>query len=106
MQLNIAIDTATGLATATFPADQLQAVLDALSAPAPDVKPRVYPVRSDRDSRVMYDVIYDPATGMWTCTCPDFEHRSPRVAPEQYVCKHIVRVQFLGAGDIAFLANH
>lgn len=102
MQLTIAIDTTTGLATATFPADQLQAVLEALSAPAkPDVRPRVFPVKSDRDSRVMYDVIYDPLLGIWTCTCLDFTHRSPRVAPEQYVCKHIMRVQFYPAPQLS-----
>lgn len=101
MQLSIAIDTETGLATATFPADQLQAVLAAIgAAPKPEVKPRVFPVRSDSRANLFYDVVYDPLTGMWTCTCPDFKHRSPRSAPEQYVCKHILRVQFYPAPQL------
>lgn len=103
MQISVTIDTETGLATATFPADILQQVMGALSAPSkPDVKPRVFPVRSDRDSGVSYDVICDPLLGIWTCTCPDFHHRSPRVAPDQYVCKHILRVQFYPAAQLTY----
>jgi hypothetical protein len=103
LQLNVAIDTATGLATATFPADMLQAVLDALSAPAPAPK-QVFSVKSDETSGLFYDVVYDPETNHWTCTCKDYFHRSPRVAPEQYICKHILRVQF--SPVLRSLASH
>lgn len=100
MQLSFTVDIETSLVTATFPADQLTRVLEALSAPKPEVRPRVFPVRSDRDSTVFYDVVYDPLLGIWTCTCPDFFHRSPRCAPEQYICKHILRVQFYPARQL------
>jgi len=106
MQISFAIDTETGLATATFAADQLQAVLDALSTPAKVATPRVYRVPSDRDRTLLYEAVYDPASGRWTCTCPDYKHRSPRIEPDQYVCKHIIRAQFMYAGEMRELVAH